>query len=1276
MGTSLQSLSFSLTHIPESLSYTKPNSVDINGQRQDVKCWKDVLEVVSKSLFAFFPQQLYALRDTIFFPYSRRVCIIKEPNLISGIEIADDLWIESNFSSLDLARLCKELAERCGVSTDSITISYQFKVDDEKKVEKTRHQDEQKPLSSSNSKSIRDDGQSEDDLVSVNHEATYESNSSNESFDEEGCNYSPEYLQYKLKRLSPTGNPKHCSLEDATTKDMSYYSPIMLDFGGRYWVITSWKDLLTTIVQLIAKLSTGHLKRLRDGLAGFPFTQGHILTDRREQLHTPVQVADNLYLETNRDSNRCVKIAYGIAQFVEEEQPLPSCSIYYDFKKSFLFLEEGYLEEQLKRKDSTTSQRYSLYEKLEKRDKYLSLKREKQTKENARHEQAAHSQNMPLKQLEASFSSSTLKPTFVEPHDHVLQEGTQQAIRHPLSLSFFGEKHTSYSWPELTAIFIKRLQQGNHTKMLSNIRSISIDGCIILAKNPEKVVHPIKIIDEMWLEGEASMENLKGLMKWLAERCRFFTRKITINGKPISNETDLSSRISVEEIIREAANPLVVDGIATSRHIINSEENNSKLTAKPAFLEKKEDGKKRFEEMNSTETKRADILQLKNSDYMHCSLEVGASQALEHTYPILLDFGGNCKIVKTWSEFLTTLVTLIAYRSPEHLNRLREGIAGLPFSTGTVLTNNPKLLHSPARIAEELYIETNRNSSRCVKIGYGIASFVAEIHPLPPIEIYYDYKEGYEYLDEECMEKILQNKNGYSRQYRSHLMLMWQVNRLKDRQKQAEKNKTKKNNKADTGHLQKVQQKPISMDDTSPSLEPTFVERCERVLQEGFPAGVKRGSFITKRKFLGQYEATYGEAMSEKEAEFFWEACARNGFIVGETVFPLSQKVQELMTEIVDKLKADGRHLAYYAPLFEAHQEEFNTNGIESPEILVGALQKLFPMYQYKQNLFQFEREVSTEDEIIHLLHEGPLTLDEMHKRHSGLPSEKIQMYSNMSSRIVKSRDKYVLVDTIEFDKEEVANTIELVKRCVDRNGYVMVDEISLENSESMNLDLEVATLKRAFYLKYLKQDYDMKGNMISPKGEKQSVKGLLREFCEKKPQFTLEEIEQYAQSIQGVTALQGINVAQQVAIQVDAEHFVNPSQIEFEVDAIDDALEAMAVAGSVALTDVRSFIGIPSLSEYPWTLQLLCSYCRLVSKRFSLLMPSITDKVVGLIVYKQADEMDYNAAVAKRAVHDGVSMEIEELGKYLIQKGMLLRRRVTALNGIMREMSKLSGEV
>ena len=110
------------------LAHTKPYSLEICGEKIELRAWSDLIAAVASFIFRKDSEKIECLAMSKRHPFStmrRRVCIAKSERLFThGKKIADHLWIETNFPSQKCVLFSRELADYAELPQESIKVFF------------------------------------------------------------------------------------------------------------------------------------------------------------------------------------------------------------------------------------------------------------------------------------------------------------------------------------------------------------------------------------------------------------------------------------------------------------------------------------------------------------------------------------------------------------------------------------------------------------------------------------------------------------------------------------------------------------------------------------------------------------------------------------------------------------------------------------------------------------------------------------------------------------------------------------------------------------------------------------------------------------------------------------------------------------------------------------------------------------------------------------------------------------------------------------------------
>lgn len=122
-------LSFALNAVPNDLACTKPYKVSYFGRDYEVSSWKDLLREICLLLNAGFPHRFSALRDKVFLPFTRRICLKSSPSdMVEPLKIAQGLWVESNFEAKRIVNFVVTLVQYCELDSAKVRVHYRTRI--------------------------------------------------------------------------------------------------------------------------------------------------------------------------------------------------------------------------------------------------------------------------------------------------------------------------------------------------------------------------------------------------------------------------------------------------------------------------------------------------------------------------------------------------------------------------------------------------------------------------------------------------------------------------------------------------------------------------------------------------------------------------------------------------------------------------------------------------------------------------------------------------------------------------------------------------------------------------------------------------------------------------------------------------------------------------------------------------------------------------------------------------------------------------------------------
>jgi len=429
------------------------------------------------------------------------------------------------------------------------------------------------------------------------------------------------------------------------------------------------------------------------------------------------------------------------------------------------------------------------------------------------------------------------------------------------------------------------------------------------------------------------------------------------------------------------------------------------------------------------------------------------------------------------------------------------------------------------------------------------------------------------------------------------------------------------------------------------------------IMEERFPNGIRPNSVIDANKL----KAYYNEITDKELATDVPLLLDTIGIRHGEKIFAVPTNGKNGLANLLDRLLSEEIRLFYYDEFYDVHADLLQSMNIFSSELLKDLLIDLRPSLCFSKVYFATGYDITTKSEVLRCFQNAVcLSYEQFTERLPYVPLDKIrQILANDSDFIRVNVGVYTHIRKIEIDEYDRRAVSAKVDEEIANRGYVSLAFLDVSESLGLNPALSETAVKYALFQTCLADRYNKRGNIITAKGITLNSAAILEDFCLSHDHLTLNELKDFEKEINDSTQSQSLYVAYNTMVRTDKDTFVSDSAIDFDIDAIDNALARFIHIDVMPLRVVTSFISFPYIDGYSWNLFLLESYCRRFSKRYKFQCLSVTSQNVGAIYLKSAGFADYTAVLAA-AVADAkdVRLDFKDVGFFLFENGYVARRR------------------
>ena len=449
--------------------------------------------------------------------------------------------------------------------------------------------------------------------------------------------------------------------------------------------------------------------------------------------------------------------------------------------------------------------------------------------------------------------------------------------------------------------------------------------------------------------------------------------------------------------------------------------------------------------------------------------------------------------------------------------------------------------------------------------------------------------------------------------------------------------------------------------------EPSSVceENLVKILAE-FPNGVRPRDFIDQRKIRNRYRERFGSELLE---DFDFAGILPQIGIVSEgKVFPHPSSEECGWRKLLDDLVAHGHTCFRFSNVMKLHVQELMRLGVASEgmlrELVVTEASDAFDVHDdfFLVKGLVFPEVIGQEDFFVSeesLVNAFPYVgIDYIHK-----------LLSRDQRLLRNSLGNYVVFDRIVFDDDEVTTGKRECETAVKEEGSYSLTRLPLANSAAMNdKRLADSVLRKAFFRRFLQEDFALNGNFVCDKHADVDSRSLLRAFCRTHPEVSLEQIDVIAKE-SNLDKWFALATVHKEMVRVDRNRFVPPDHVAFDVEEVDNAISVRCNGKATPFgVFLRGFADFPAVPGFLWNEFLLESFLRRCSGRFRLFWRSTAEEPAGVVAEKDAFQT-YQTAFATAAIEAGVAMEEKAVGDFLFSSRCVLRRGAKLVESVVAAM-------
>lgn len=429
---------------------------------------------------------------------------------------------------------------------------------------------------------------------------------------------------------------------------------------------------------------------------------------------------------------------------------------------------------------------------------------------------------------------------------------------------------------------------------------------------------------------------------------------------------------------------------------------------------------------------------------------------------------------------------------------------------------------------------------------------------------------------------------------------------------------------------------------------------------------------VERYRFRVSYCDINGMSCSLDDEQLLF-AIRNMGFEFNGKVYLIADDDIEAIENKIQEYAGQGINIVYFQDLYDRYEDRFYNAKIISSEMLKSLLEKQLPQYKYKAAYFALAPGSSNELELIkkdilRVWGNGiRQTFDELEQKLPLIPIDKIKYALSKHSEFVRDSAKtYIQTKRFIANDNELSRLIKYIDEQCETTGSVSLDEIPFDDLRSENSDFSETAFLSCF-CKLVEEKYDRNARVLTRKGKSIDTRSAVIDFCKNKNRCYYSDLEDVARNVSGTIRTPDIvEAANSVMVRISRDEFISDDQINFDVNRIDTAIDAIVKDDFIGFKEITTFSTFP-FCGYGWNLFLLESYCRRFSRKYRYDTRRANSSNSGAIVVKTST-FSYHQIMAHAVARSGRDLTKDDVFDYLIETGYIERKRYGEIDSLIKD--------
>lgn len=461
----------------------------------------------------------------------------------------------------------------------------------------------------------------------------------------------------------------------------------------------------------------------------------------------------------------------------------------------------------------------------------------------------------------------------------------------------------------------------------------------------------------------------------------------------------------------------------------------------------------------------------------------------------------------------------------------------------------------------------------------------------------------------------------------------------------------------------------------------TDSEKYIEVIKSDFSRGFTFGSSIEIRRFRKLWKSHFGNELSADDHRILSTIRSLTITSGGKSYLPetmLGEDINNKIMKYIDATFKSGVSSIYFSALFDKFSDDLLNSQINNAEMLSDYLKAITGnKYYFRTHCLSNSKtdESDVKSEILNYLRNAGSVCSKEHicEALSHIPKDRIsQTLSREPCFIHNSKGEYLLADIIDINESELEKISSMINNIIDEKDYVTDSELyDMIQKRIPEIIERYSFLTVTGFRDFLEFKLDGRfhfNNKIISKENNLSITKVFADFCKHNSRFTIDQLEGLKDDLNTQ-----INFEQVYAnsMRISATEFISLDSVNFDVQAVDSAIENFFSKDYLLFSDIGSFMSFP-YAGYSWNSYLLESYVFHFSKKFSLSHNSFSKGLTGAIVRKGSKLEEFRVLFAHAAADSNVPLSEKDVMSWAVANELTATRRYSDISYVLSSAKKL----